>query len=400
METTCLNCNTPIGDSIKYCPSCGQKTNFAPLSLWSILKDFFSNLFNLENKIWSTLKDIWIPGKLSLAYIKGERTKYYNPIRIFLVVLFAFFALVLLHVGDEVDELNTFSEEQRKGIWEDELSTRFDSLAACHYSIENADAFKDELLYIEYESDSIDVKEVSENVNEELEDVKEILEEDDMDEEIQDEGNDIIEIDNNSTKISFKGFGGVEVEQKGVRKRNNDFTLFDGIKASDFFRLDADELKEKHGGDHWIKDLALTQGQKIMKDFAGSIKFLISNGTWAIIASILFMALVFKLLYLRHNYLYAEHFIFHLYGHTRMLLISIVLLLLAHFFSVEGGNSFMANLIWFGAGAGYLFFGMRRFYESSGAKLRYRYTFTLLMAYPFIISLCIFLILLLSFVFL
>ena len=95
---SCLNCDQPISLENKYCAHCGQKTAIGRLSVISLIKDFLSNLFNLENKIWSTLRDLFVPAKFTLAYIAGKRINYYNPLRIFLVVLFTFFTLFLLNI--------------------------------------------------------------------------------------------------------------------------------------------------------------------------------------------------------------------------------------------------------------------------------------------------------------
>jgi|GEM_PF-2879393 len=106
MELRCLNCNQSFVEKDKYCNNCGQKTAIKELNFWTIVSDFFSNLFNVEAKIWRTFRDIWIPAKLTNAYISGKRVTYYNPIRIFIISLFTFFALYLFNIKSYIDKVD------------------------------------------------------------------------------------------------------------------------------------------------------------------------------------------------------------------------------------------------------------------------------------------------------
>ena len=101
----CLNCGTTILENSKFCSLCGQKSTIRSLSFWNLVKDFLSNFFNLETKIWRTLRDIWIPGKLTREYVQGKRVSYYNPIRIFVVTLVSFFTLLLFMINDGLSDM-------------------------------------------------------------------------------------------------------------------------------------------------------------------------------------------------------------------------------------------------------------------------------------------------------
>lgn len=102
----CLNCNSSLSNEYAYCASCGQKTKVQRISIWTIITDFFSNLFNFEAKIWQSLKDIWVPARLTLAYIAGQRAKYYNPIRFFLVVLLASIGIIVSQANKTIKKLD------------------------------------------------------------------------------------------------------------------------------------------------------------------------------------------------------------------------------------------------------------------------------------------------------
>ena len=298
---SCLNCTVKILDEQHYCPNCGQKTQFKDLSLWVVFKDFVKNMFNLESKIWSSFRDIWIPGKLTAAYIKGVRNTYFNPIRFFLVTLFAFFALVVFISTSFIDVVNEHLENQRQLSWQLELEEEFNNIS---------------------ESMPLD-----------------------------------------STQI--------EVYQKRLFSKDRARVISDTTGAvsfafgeSDlvqFYNLPEDELIEKLKPETRIQKLVLLSIKKIFQSPRQGLTFIISNGAWTIIVMVLLVSLLFKLLFIRKNYLYVEHFIFHLYGHTRLLLIGFVLLPFA-FYLMSNIWLFILFLL---IGAIYLFLCMRKIYKQS-----------------------------------
>ena len=386
----CLNCQSQINFSEKYCSTCGQKTKVSALSILSIVKDFLSNLFNVENKIWSTLRDIWIPGKLSLAYIEGKRAQYYNPIRIFLIVLFTFFTVTLLTINEKIQGLNEFSTALEENVWTDNLIAKYDSLVQKRFIIEDSTEFKLALFTESTKNVILDSIELDTESTEELEKVL-------KDNNIQDQ--DSINIIIDSLKENQASKFNINLNtNKGLEIDGSDGMLFDNLPTADLYKLSPTELKAKHGKGNKYYELGLEQLQKLFKDFSGSLSFLISNGTWAIIATILLLALGFKLMYFRRNFLYAEHFIFHLYGHTRMLLIVLTILIISN---TLGSGIITTLLYWvaFIAAPVYLYMGMKRYYGQKGIKMKLKFMATVLFLYPSIISLCMVLITMLSFLF-
>lgn len=393
----CLNCQSEINFSEKYCSICGQKTKISALSIFSIVKDFLSNLFNVENKIWRTLRDIWIPGKLSIAYIEGKRAQYYNPIRIFLIVLFTFFTVTLLTINEEIQSLNEFSDAQVENAWVEKLIIRYDSLVCNQFVFSDSLSFKEALFEENIELDSIDLTELTDESIDELDDIVDELKLTDK-ELIAAIKDSLLNAQTSLINIQYKSEDGKMVKQPLKINRKDGMNLSENFPASDLYSLSPEELKVKHGQGNKYYELGLGQLQKLFKDFSGSFSFLISNGTWALIATILLLALGFKLLYFRHNFLYAEHFIFHLYGHTRMLLIVLLILII----SSTLGNGILTTLLYgvaFIAAPVYLYMGMKRFYGQKGIRMKLKFMTTVLFLYPFIISICMVLITMLSFLF-
>jgi hypothetical protein len=339
----CLNCEKKISKKDKFCGYCGQKTAHSTLSLWSIIATFFSNLFNIETKIWRTFRDIWIPSKLTKAFVQGKRIGYYNPLRIFLIVLFAFFTLFLLQVKEDIDNLNQINTQQEKKIWAEKLAFQFDSLAAVSSMPPDTLAiFKRKLFEVKKEK-----------------------------------ADSVIFLVGKDTLFSNKPV----VKDKSIERDTTvDKRGKFSFEGNDLFVLSDKELLKKYSdGDH-LKDVVMLQMQKVLKNLSSSVKFFIGNGTWAIIAVLLLMAGLFKLLYIRHDYLYAEHFIFHLYGHTRMLLLALLSMLCGHL-----GFKFSWIMPWICIGLIYLYVSMLMYYKQPKTKTFVKFVLTIFAYMTFLV---------------
>ena len=99
------------------------------------------------------------------------------------------------------------------------------------------------------------------------------------------------------------------------------------------------------------------------------------------------MAMVHKLLYFRRAYKYAEHFIFHLYGHTRVLLVGIVIIVLTNYTFLSNVRGLLIMLFYL-AGFIYYYKGVRKFY-SQGRRKSFLKTLIGLFSYSLLVGLCI-----------
>ena len=156
----------------------------------------------------------------------------------------------------------------------------------------------------------------------------------------------------------------------------------------DFYSMPESQIREKYGKDSRFTEILAVQGQKILKDIQSSLTFFVSNVTWAIILTVTFMSILFRLLYWRHNYHFAEHFLFQVNGHTRLLLLGSIFILINKIKSISGFFIILPGII-------YLYKSMRVFYMQS-RKLTFLKMSIALFAYIFIIIFCLLLILLLS----
>lgn len=381
MPQACLNCDQELIANAQHCSQCGQKVKIQHLSFWSIVSDFFSNLFNVEAKIWRTLRDIWKPARLTIAFISGKRVMYYNPIRIFIITLFTFFALFLFNIRDSFQSIDATVNSKKQEIWKLNLAEDYDSLSVKYnWPKEINEKIKNELLTpqaIQEEKLTIDI--AGDSVRYTDPPIRDSL-----------EGN--IDTSNISERadINLK----YASEDSLVSFDLGQGTVIDDITINDLFRLSAEELEEKVKDESWQKKVFVLQIQKVFINFSSMLQFFVGNGTWLTIALILLISAFFKLLYYRHNYLYAEHFIFHVYGHTRLLLLAIIGILLEIFIL----HSNVWYLPWFVIGVIYLYAGMKTFYKQSIFKTMIKLLITITIYFIFIL-LCLALVFGLSFLF-
>ncbi len=384
----CLNCDHPFSSEDKHCRQCGQKTKFNKLRFSSLVKDFFSNLFNLENKIWNSLKDIWIPAKLSLAFIAGKRVIYYHPLRIFLVVLFSFFTLFLMQIRESLSSLREVSSTQEKNIWKEHYLNNYDTLALEHEVLRDSTLNfkaiifkkKEDIIDDPTENDTTSIaggfKEGWENY-----DRKDTLPPEE--EVVQDEIENRKEESEVNPNNEFYYDGG-----------SFNATLINEIPAIDLFKLSPDKLKQKYGNGLWYKELFLVQSQKIIKDLQSSVTFFIGNGTWAIILIVLLMSFIFYLLYWRHSIHYAEHFILQVNAHTRLLLLGVIFIIIGKIKPDTIASGWFLG-VWFLLSLIYMYKSLRNFYKQSRFKTLIKMCVGL-MSYVFILSSCLLFILVLS----
>ena len=91
----CANCGVPLCG--KYCCACGQPVQGLVRHFGSVLGDVMDSVFNIDARIIHTLLPLYFrPGKLTLDYFAGKRTRYVTPFRlVFFLAIIAFFAIQL-----------------------------------------------------------------------------------------------------------------------------------------------------------------------------------------------------------------------------------------------------------------------------------------------------------------
>ncbi len=114
-SATCDNCATVLQGG--YCHVCGQRAHSPLQHVGHAIEEVFESFWHLDGRIFSTLRDLFVPGRVAAGYLAGHRVRYVAPLRLFIVLsLVTFFVGKLtLHInaGDAV-QINM--DPPRKGV--------------------------------------------------------------------------------------------------------------------------------------------------------------------------------------------------------------------------------------------------------------------------------------------
>ena len=105
----CPNCEKEFDSSFNYCPHCGQKNTEPDPKLKHFISEFLSANFNLDSKIFHTLKSLVLrPAELSNEFIAGKRKKYITPVRLYLFISLVYFFVLSINTdnGQKIVEIN------------------------------------------------------------------------------------------------------------------------------------------------------------------------------------------------------------------------------------------------------------------------------------------------------
>lgn len=272
----CPNCHFPLNDQSVFCQNCGQKNTDGRLTLKELFTQVADTFFNLDSKIFRTLGAVFIPGKLTNAYLNGKRNQYYHPIRLFLVL-----ALILIAVGASINETgspNDIAEriyrwDERRGIY---------------------DTFEKSLEYSSEQFDSLENQKVLDTLA-------------------------AVFYANTPNKID-------SVNINRAFKLTDDFDFY--IELNDFQKYSAEELIDLYEVKGFYRRTFVQQKIKLIKEGTNFIPFVMGKATWAAFFLVILLAGVLKLLNLRKDFLYLEHLIFSVHIHAFFFILFSVLFLL------------------------------------------------------------------------
>ena len=115
--TRCLNCETALDISEKYCHQCGQLNSTKKLTIADFFEEFLSNFYAYDSRLRNSVASIFTkPGVLAREFNEGKRQKYANPFRLFLSVSIVLFITFNLTENDgstnEKEQTNITINEQ------------------------------------------------------------------------------------------------------------------------------------------------------------------------------------------------------------------------------------------------------------------------------------------------
>jgi hypothetical protein len=124
----CKNCKASLEGKELYCWNCGQKTKDIKLNFWHFISEFFSTIFNIDNKFFQTVIKLFIPAKLTIDFFNGIRKKYHHPFRIYFVSILLLFFIISRVQPKTVDHEGEVLEVPAKKVVE--IPTVIDSVSS------------------------------------------------------------------------------------------------------------------------------------------------------------------------------------------------------------------------------------------------------------------------------
>jgi hypothetical protein len=116
-EKNCLNCGTTVQG--RFCQNCGQENVVTHQNFWSLSKHFIFDIFHFDGRFFDTLRFLLFkPGYVAKEYVSGKRSKYLDPIRMYLFTSALFFLVLFsashIDLGSvDVDKSVTLSNKDR-----------------------------------------------------------------------------------------------------------------------------------------------------------------------------------------------------------------------------------------------------------------------------------------------
>ncbi len=336
-KDTCLNCTYQLSNKDKYCPQCGQKAEFQNLSFKHLFSSFLDSFLNFDNRLFKTLKDIWIPNKIIRKYMSGQVAMHIHPFRLLFMSLVLFFGLISISFRN-FDFFPKNSMEKQINNYQ--LFKNYQNYLDKVYTQENA-------CLIDSITESVFNKELK------------------LDSEI----------------FSYGRVFGVDFK-----------TL--GITTKDVYTLTEDELFGKYGIKSRKDKIVVRQFKRIKLYLDQSIKFIVANMLWGLILLTILMAWVLKLLYIRHKSYFLENLFHIVIFHAQMLLLFSVLLVVNYFIKLTTGVFLIVSFI----PIVYLFYNLMTYYHQGYIKTFIKFIF-ITIGYYFVLVMIMTIIALLSLLF-
>ncbi|ABI78150.1 putative membrane protein [Hyphomonas neptunium ATCC 15444] len=97
-DTHCRNCGAALeGD---FCHVCGQSAQSVRRPFWALLAESLETLFAVDGRLARTVPDLLLrPGRMTRAYLDGQRMRFIPPFRLYVVASLLFFVLLPLVTG-------------------------------------------------------------------------------------------------------------------------------------------------------------------------------------------------------------------------------------------------------------------------------------------------------------
>jgi hypothetical protein len=101
----CLNCGHELGEDVEFCKQCGQENHDQNLPIAHLIAEFLATFFAIDARMWQSLKRFFFyPGFLTNRFNEGQRVKYSNPVRMYVVTSVFYFFTFTYFLGAEINK--------------------------------------------------------------------------------------------------------------------------------------------------------------------------------------------------------------------------------------------------------------------------------------------------------
>ena len=100
-HSACENCGSVLQGS--YCHVCGQHAHSPLHNFAHAVEEVFESFWHLDGRIFRTVRDLFVPGRVAAGYLAGHRVRYVAPLRLFVIIsLLTFFVgKATLHIDKD-----------------------------------------------------------------------------------------------------------------------------------------------------------------------------------------------------------------------------------------------------------------------------------------------------------
>ena len=321
LQINCRNCGETMSASDRYCAACGQKHQSNPPTVRELLAEAFDAIFNLDSKIFRTLRAMVVPGRLTLSFWSGQRVAYIHPIRLFLVLGALYFSLLGLKGG---------------GL----IKLNFDNQGDRQSDLKIMENLKVQLLDKSFKKDlkSKSDQWLSEHPHPGFAaTLDSILQSQDS----------LAQVMPDSVPLSI-----------GIPITNRDGKVIQ-FAMIDLLTLSPNMITEKYRVEGRFQRLAVRQSAKIMQGIESFSSFMLSKMIWMVLLTVPFLTLLLMALFSESRRYYAEHLIviLHIFSFG-FLSLGLVRLILPDAVYPAGGLLVFSGLLV------YSFLALRRLYDN------------------------------------
>jgi hypothetical protein len=87
----CLNCSADLHGA--FCSACGQRSVPADPTVAELVGDAWQELSGYDGRVAASFKSLVHPGRLTLEYLAGHRSRYLSPVRLYLTLSVIYFVV-------------------------------------------------------------------------------------------------------------------------------------------------------------------------------------------------------------------------------------------------------------------------------------------------------------------